>query len=173
MTEFEFIPLKEEHIPLMRRWLKEPHVAEFWQESEDENEFREKFLHKLLQRGVSPFIIEIDGKPIGYIQHYEADKVGGGWWPDAKSGTFGIDQFIGESEFVGRGVGTEVIKHFTNQLFKNRSVLEVITDPDPRNARTIRAYEKVGFKKVAEVTTPGGAAILMSLPRSDREMSDE
>jgi hypothetical protein len=29
-----------------------------------------------------------------YIQHYQANKVGGGWWPEAIEGTFGIDQFI-------------------------------------------------------------------------------
>src|SRR5258708_3500010 len=34
------------------KWLKEPHVAEFWQETENEEAFRQKFLHKLRERGV-------------------------------------------------------------------------------------------------------------------------
>lgn len=29
-----FQPLTSDHFPLLRKWLKEPHVAEFWQEPE-------------------------------------------------------------------------------------------------------------------------------------------
>ena len=86
----EFQPLHGEHLPLLIRWLKEPYVAEFWQETENEEEFRQKFLGKLPERGVSPFVIVLDGQAIGYIQSYDAQKVGCGWWPDAQAGTFGI-----------------------------------------------------------------------------------
>jgi aminoglycoside 6'-N-acetyltransferase len=37
----------------------------------------------------------------------------------------------------------------------------VVTDPDPRNARAIRAYEKAGFVKDNLVDTPDGIALLM------------
>jgi aminoglycoside 6'-N-acetyltransferase len=36
-----------------------------------------------------------------------------------------------------------------------------VTDPDPRNARAIRAYEKAGFHKDGLVDTPDGGAFLM------------
>lgn len=112
----EFLPLQEIYIPLLRKWLKEPHVAEFWQETDDEHEFRQKFLGKLQERGVSPFMIAIDSKPIGYIQCYQANQVGGGWWPEATDGTFGIDQFIGDPTMIGRGLGTKAIKQFVEDL---------------------------------------------------------
>ena len=35
------------------------------------------------------------------------------------------------------------------------------TDPDPRNARAIRAYEKAGFHSDRLVATPDGRALLM------------
>ena len=164
--EIAFLPLQEKHIPLLRAWLKEPHVAEFWQETENEEEFRQKFLSKLPERGVSPFVIAIDSKPIGYIQYYDACKVGGGWWPDAKEGTFGIDQFIGDPSFIGRGFGTKIINKFVDDLFSRRTFREIITDPEPTNKRAIRAYEKVGFKAVGEIKTPGGDALLMRMERS-------
>lgn len=159
----EFLPLRDEHIPFLRQWLKEPHVAEFWQETENEEEFRQKFLNKLPDRGVSPFVIALNSKPIGYIQYYEARKVGGGWWPDAHDGTFGIDQFIGDSTLVGRGLGTKIIKQFVDDLFRQPNITEVITDPDPKNKRAIRAYEKAGFAAVGEIKTPGGEALLMKI----------
>lgn len=163
--KIEFISLASDHIPLLRQWLKEPHVAEFWQEPEDEAEFREKFLRKLRERSVKPFVIEVDGKPVGYIQSYEANKLGGGWWPNEKPGVHGIDQFIGDPSLVGRGLGTRVIDKFLQQLFTDLSVMEVITDPDPKNGRAIRAYEKVGFVKEGEITTPGDKALLLRISR--------
>lgn len=163
--QVQFVPLEESHIPLLRRWLKEPHVAEFWQETADEEEFRKKFLETSPERGVVPFIISINSKPVGYIQYYDACKVGGGWWPDAKLGTFGVDQFIGDPELIGRGFGTEIIRNFVHKLFLDLKVTEIITDPDPKNKRAIRAYEKVGFKTVGEVKTPGGDALLMRIER--------
>ena len=40
-------------------------------------------------------------------------------------------------------------------------VPRVITDPDPANARAIRAYGKAGFSRHREVDTPDGRALLM------------
>jgi aminoglycoside 6'-N-acetyltransferase len=37
----------------------------------------------------------------------------------------------------------------------------VVIDPDPANARAIRAYEKAGFSKQHVVETPDGPALLM------------
>jgi aminoglycoside 6'-N-acetyltransferase len=37
----------------------------------------------------------------------------------------------------------------------------VVTDPDPANARAVRAYEKAGFEKARLVDTPDGRALLM------------
>jgi RimJ/RimL family protein N-acetyltransferase len=164
-NKIEFTSLQDSDIPLLRQWLKEPHVAEFWQETEDEEEFRKKFLDKLPERGVVPFIISVNSKPVGYIQYYDACKVGGGWWPNAKEGTFGVDQFIGDPKLIGRGFGTEIIKCFVQNLFSQSKVKELITDPEPKNKRAIRAYEKVGFKTVGEIKTPGGYALLMRMER--------
>jgi aminoglycoside 6'-N-acetyltransferase len=37
----------------------------------------------------------------------------------------------------------------------------VLTDPDPANARAIRAYEKAGFRGDRVVSTLDGSALLM------------
>lgn len=162
-VEVSFLPLQEQHISLLQGWFKEPHVAEFWQESEPD--LKTLFLSKLPESGVTPYIIAAGQKPIGYIQSYEACKVGGGWWPDAKEGTFGIDQFIGDPNYIGKGFGTEILKKFTHHLFSKMQASEIITDPDPKNERAIRAYEKAGFETVGPTQTPDGEALLMRLKR--------
>jgi len=36
-----------------------------------------------------------------------------------------------------------------------------VTDPDPINARAVRAYEKAGFQRERIIDTPDGRALLM------------
>lgn len=164
-TEITFRKLKAEDIPLLRQWFKEPHVAEFWEEPTSETELRDKYLRQLKARDVRSYIIYLGSEPIGYIQEYEACLLSGGWWPDAQPGTFGMDQFIGRPDLINKGIGTRVIRFFTEVLFTNPDVLEIIADPSPKNERAIRAYEKAGFKHMGPVTTPGGEALLMKLIR--------
>ena len=93
--------------------------------------------------------------------------VGGGWWPEAKPGTFGVELYIGETDFINKGLGTKLIHQFFSKLFENPNVIAIIIDPEPKNSRAIRAYEKVGFKKVGPITTLGGDAMLMRVNREE------
>jgi RimJ/RimL family protein N-acetyltransferase len=158
-----FIPFSAEHMDLFLGWLKQPHVKEFWTESENELEVREKFLGKLRSRGVESFIIQIDDQCIGYIQAYEADKIGGGWWPNASAGTYGIDQFIGNPALIGKGIGIQVVRSFVQRLIADKGAKTIIADPDPKNARAIRLYQKLGFISKGIIDTPNGKAELMQL----------
>jgi aminoglycoside 6'-N-acetyltransferase len=158
-----FEPFQEKHFPQFVRWLAVPHVKQFWSEPEDEKELREKYSHNLKNRGINAQVILLDGKEIGYIQSYEAYQIGGGWWTDAEPGTFGIDQFIGEADLVGKGLGPLIIQEFIKILSMNPNVKEIIVDPDPTNLRAIKAYEKVGFVSSGVIHTPNGPAMLMRL----------
>ena len=61
---------------------------------------------------------------------------------------------------IGRGHGSHFIRDFVdNQLAAGTPRL--VTDPDPANARAVRAYEKAGFHKDRFVDTPDGRALLM------------
>ena len=53
------------------------------------------------------------------------------------------------------------MRAFVTRLFEDPAVTKIQTDPNPRNARAIRCYEKVGFLAVREVDTPDGRALLM------------
>ena len=105
--------------------------------------------------------MNFEKKPIGFIQTYQACKVGDGWWKGESEGTWGIDQFIGEKDFLGKGLGSKFISQFTNDLLTKDKVDRIITDPSPNNHRAIRSYEKAGFLRLEEIETPDGAALLM------------
>lgn len=161
---FKFLPLEESHIATFKKWLTEDHIKPVWQEPEDEAEFNEKFLVKLPQRGVKPFIITSNDEPLGYIQYYNAHSIGNGWWENEPLGTYGIDLLIGEKTQVGKGVGPAIIKEFTTFILRQEpNVTSIIIDPEPTNLRAIKAFEKAGFVRESEIETPNGQALLMRI----------
>lgn len=165
MTEqIIFKTLIEEHLSLLGKWLNEPHVNEFWQETNDSLKLKHKFIDESPKRGVNSFIIYYNQTPIGYIQSYKADRVGQGWWPGIDPHTYGIDLFIGEHKMIGKGIGTQIIKEFIKTLCeKNPSIKKIIIDPEPNNLRMIHICEKLGFSNKGPITTPNGPAILLEL----------
>jgi aminoglycoside 6'-N-acetyltransferase len=68
--------------------------------------------------------------------------------------------FIGEADMLDRGHGSVFIRSFVDSLL-TAGTPRVVTDPDPANARAIRAYEKAGFRKDRLVDTSDGPALLM------------
>lgn len=78
-------------------------------------------------------------------------------------GTVGIDQFIGEKDYVNRGYGTQMICVFIKQIFTNPSIKKIIIDVDPNNHRAIHCYEKAEFKFVKKLMTPDGIAYVMEI----------
>ena len=61
---------------------------------------------------------------------------------------------------IGRGHGSRFIRAFVDGLLQT-GVPCVVTDPDPINARAVRAYEKAGFQRERIIDTPDGRALLM------------
>jgi RimJ/RimL family protein N-acetyltransferase len=133
-------------LPLMHRWLNTPHVVEWWS---DEALTLAEIVAKYSPRidgkeDVQCFVIVHDQRPIGYVQEY----------PDSEKST-GIDLFIGEAEFLHRGLGASIIRQFLNDVvFANPAVESCIIDPSVSNRAAISAYEKAGFRFFETVTNP-------------------
>lgn len=186
----QFDVFSEQHIPLFRKWLNQDHIKQFWQESEDDNELRDKFLIRLPKRGIYCFVFKVNenlannnienkmgtsdskhpDKPntennyAGFIQYYEASKIGGGWWDDEKPGSYGIDLMIGDPNQTGKGLGPQVIQEFMKFIIsREKNVTSFIIDPEPKNLKGIRAFEKAGFVKEKELVTPNGPTMLMRM----------
>jgi aminoglycoside 6'-N-acetyltransferase len=152
-----FRQMSQQDLPLVRRWLKTPHVAQWWHDPDEQFALVSEDLdHPAMHQ----FIVAVDDRPFAYLQCYDP-----GAWPDngfgaQPHGTRGIDQFIGEPDLIARGHGSALIRAFVEGLLE-RGTPRIVTDPDPANARAIRAYEKAGFRRDRPVDTPDGPALLM------------
>ena len=62
---------------------------------------------------------------------------------------------------IGRGHGASFVRAHVDRLFA-QGAPAVGTDPDPTNARAIRAYEKAGFVRGEMRDTDWGFSLLMT-----------
>ncbi len=156
-SPYSFRTFTAADLPLAARWLAAPHVVEWWGEPAGQLAL---LTEDLETPAMAQFVVLNAGRPFAYIQSYDLAS-----WPDPAygdypAGTRAIDQFIGEADMVGRGHGGAFVRDFSDQLIAEGAP-RVITDPDPANARAIRAYEKAGFAAVRIVETTTGPGLMM------------
>ncbi len=115
-----------------------------------------------------PFIFECDGLPIGYLVYCDLYaykihcKKPSGVFQNEDPHTACIDLFIGEVEFLGKGIGTKVVKKFCQLIFK-RGFERILIDPSAENKSAISCYQKAGFKKVKELFDGVAQVLILEL----------
>jgi aminoglycoside 6'-N-acetyltransferase len=147
-------PLTEADLPLVARWLGQPHVARWWHDPADLESVRAQYRPCLT--GADPtevFVIEVAGQPAGLIQQYlVADE------PDwaraveatgtASTNAAGIDYLIGEPTCTGHGHGTAAIRAITARAFDRYPGADVVVAaPQQANVASWRALERAGYQR--------------------------
>jgi aminoglycoside 6'-N-acetyltransferase len=144
-----FRPLARSDYPALARWLAAPHVAIWWNETADPDHLETKYGPRIDGfEATHVFFIEHEGRPIGWIQWYLwADHPTHAAQLEADQDAAGIDLAIGELDRVGAGLGPIAIRMFLRQIvFANPRVAGVVVDPEEGNLRSLRAFEKTGFR---------------------------
>ena len=153
---YSFRPMSSADLAMIRRWLETPEVERWWGTPDEQYGLVSGDLD---HPDMDQFIVSFGGRTFGYIQAYALSTWNQGFGTHPAN-TRGIDQFIGEPDMIGRGHGSSFIRAFVDGLLR-RGVPRVVTDPDPINARAVRAYEKAGFQRERIINTPDGRALLM------------
>lgn len=157
-ASYDFRAVTEADLKLLGQWLAQPHWAEWWDEPEaGVAEIREA----MGSVECEPLIVEFGGKPMAYLQSYDPHLEDDHPYQDQPFGTLGLDISIGPAEMLGQGHGSAILAQFIEQLFEE-GCPRVIIDPDPTNARAIRAYEKAGFRAFDTRTSIYGPALMMA-----------
>ncbi len=153
-----FRPLRSSDLPLMHRWLNTPHVARWWYGDDTSWRGIEEQYGSYIEgrEPVRPYLILHDDEPTGYIQSYlvsddeEYARLVG------VEDSAGVDMFIGEEEYLYRGLGREILRRFLAEVvFRDEAVRVCVIGPEPKNVAAIRAYEKAGFRYVKTIRVPG------------------
>jgi aminoglycoside 6'-N-acetyltransferase len=112
--------------PSIARWWGAPERPELEAKARGEDE-------------ATAFAIQEAGKTVGLIQYYEEN--------DADFRHAGIDLFLSDRA-QGRGLGPDAIRTLARHLIEDRGHHRLVIDPALDNVEAVRAYEKVGFRRV-------------------------
>jgi aminoglycoside 6'-N-acetyltransferase len=160
-----FIPVGPEHYPLLRQWLTAPHMREWWGEPAQELGFIRDMVEG--RDTTRPFLIALDGEPVGYIQYWfighhqnEPWISDHPWLLDLPAETVGVDLSIGCPDKLSQGIGSAALEAFA-AILRNQGHETIIIDPDPDNARAVRAYTKAGFRPVPHLQGRTGDDVLI------------
>ena len=161
-VRYGFRPMTTYDLPMVRRWLETPEVRRWWGDPDSEISLLEEDLGDPRMR---MWIVAHEGRPFAYIQDYDPHDWAMHHFGHLPPGSRGIDQFIGEPDMIGRGHGSAFIRAHVDRLFAEGAPV-VGTDPDPSNARAVRAYQKAGFTAMSAQESPWAPALLMVHRRS-------
>jgi len=163
-----FRPLEADDLRLVHEWLRRPHVQRWWNDRETYEEVVEHYLPSI--EGSEPtdhYIALLGDEPIGFVETYlvsdhpeYAALIGVG------HGVAGVDLFIADEALTGRGIGTQILRRFVDDVvFGTATTRSCVAGPDARNVASLRAFDKAGFRVVKEFVEDGQVHTLV---RRDR-----
>lgn len=156
-ADLAFRRTRRADLPLIQRWLRSPHVERYWSHDTSDDAVERDFAGSF--EGTEPsedFIVELRGAPAGFVQrcrifdyedgHRELIELAG-----VPRDALTIDYFIGEPDFLGRGLGTLLIREFTRLCWRDRPTAGTIIVPVAVvNTASWSALRSAGY---AHVTT--------------------
>ena len=171
----DFIPVGPEHYPLLRTWLSTPHLREWWGDPDEELGYIRDMVEG--RDTTRPFLIVLGGEPVGYIQYWFIGHHRNQQWvkdnpllAELSSDTISVDLSIGDPRKLSRGIGSAALAAFI-RLLREQGHERIIIDPDPLNARAVRAYMKAGFRPVPHLEGRTEGVLIMQHHDFEHELT--
>jgi len=164
-AQIGFVPVTAEHYALLRQWLNEPHLQEWWGDPEEELGFIRDMVEG--RDTTHPFLITLAGEPVGYVQywfvghHQNEEWINDHpWLKELPAEAIGVDLSIGDAGKLSQGIGSTALIAFVQGL-RDDGHATIIIDPDRNNTRAIRAYMKAGFRPLPHLDGQTGDVLIM------------
>ena len=151
-------PMTEQDWDVLLVWNNDPEVL-YFAEGDDVRAYSLEQLRDLycgVSQSAFCFIIEVDEQAVGecWLQRMNLDRVLN-TYPNVDCRR--IDLVIGDKQFWGRGIGTEVIRLLTDFAFEHEQAALVFgCDIADYNVRSRRAFQKAGYHVMSWIELPPG-----------------
>jgi RimJ/RimL family protein N-acetyltransferase len=142
MSAWMFRPLRTTDLVRLHRWLNQSHVACWWGGAIEASAVEAKYRPRIARpTAVAPYLGLLGDRALGYLQVNRED-LPAGYGPE----TAGLDAFLGDAENLGKGLGAAMIAAFVRTVvFADPGIARCVVDPDPANARALKAFARAGF----------------------------
>lgn len=140
----------DEDIPLLKKWLNNDHVK-MWFERPEINLYIDNWLEEVQKRDtefswINYLIVQLNEVPIGYVMYYDCYNANEDWYHvKNQDEVFSIDYLIGDSSYVGKGYGKEMLQLLICLIKDNTSAKKIIVQPHKDNHASCGVLLSIGF----------------------------
>ena len=147
-----FEELRKDQEEMVKEWLAQDYVAEFWNGVGLENTLKSISRFVNGKETIFTLWIAYDEKtPFAYLMTSTIDPKKDqphGTYMKPGSSAISLDLLIGNQDYLGKGLSHKMIQEFLLHKFGEMS--DVFIDPGTNNPKAIHVYEKAGFVKREE-----------------------
>jgi siderophore synthetase component/RimJ/RimL family protein N-acetyltransferase len=147
-------------MPLVHRWMHQPHVITHWRLNKSMDELTAHFKAEYQTHHKEIFIVSVDGEEVGYAETYNVmhDRLAN--YYDAAVGDYGWHLLIGEPDKIGKKYAQPVARALTDYLVTIKQASRVVFEPDHRVRPLHVIAPRLGYHKVKEFDFPEKKATL-------------
>ena len=151
-------PLLDKHISTFSKWLNKEYIYKWF--CPEGEEYREAWMDEVNHRNgkynfMKHFIITCNDKEIGFCMYmdcyFEKEYIPEhyGITVTDKESVFEIGYFIGEEEYLNKGLGKIIVRKLEEKIIEIGGK-EILADPDEENIISIKTLLSNGFIKIKD-----------------------
>jgi acetyl CoA:N6-hydroxylysine acetyl transferase len=149
-------------LALLHAWMNGPEVARFWRMAWPLEQIADYLRQQDRSTHSTSYLGELDDVPMSYWELYRADLDPLAQHYVAREHDAGLHLLLGPAEYRGRGLAVNLLRAISAwQLDADPEAARVVAEPDVENTRAIRAFERAGFRRTADLDLPNKRAALM------------
>ncbi|MEN3360907.1 MAG: hypothetical protein V7637_4889 [Mycobacteriales bacterium] len=143
-------------------WMHAPHVAPYWELDVPRAELAGYLRAAAADPDRDALLGVLDGEPASYWEAYWARRDRLAAFCPTEPYDQGVHLLIGPAGLTGRGLGRHLLAEVARWQFgREPRTRRLLAEPDAGNERSIRLFERCGFRREAELALPEKRALLM------------
>ena len=146
--------------PLLFKWMHEPHVVSQWQMDKPELELEVYFERMSVDDHQRLYIIQIQGRDVGYLEIYEAARDRLALYYAADPHDLGWHVLLGEKDVVGKGHFRAVMRMMSYFIFENSLADKIVGEPDENVKSYGYVADEIAFEAQKKIKMPEKTAVL-------------